>query len=127
MDGRLNAIIVRYATGHHAQSMGRTRGVARRLCSVDIRQTQSHLRHHKGPLRLRQCDHGATKPSFVHWNKRSAAALAAVGLEDMHHAESLQDGDEQLAHMRIVVHHQNFQFVELIRRARPAGQTRTIP
>jgi hypothetical protein len=37
------------------------------------------------------------------------------------HAEGLQDGDNQLAHMDIVVHHQNLQPVEAVR-AHPSIQ-----
>ena len=50
-------------------------------------------------------------------------ALAAVGFIDLRNAERLQDGDDQLAHMRIVVHHQYLQPVETVaaHHAQPAG------
>ena len=46
------------------------------------------------------------------------------------HAEGLQDGDDELAHMGIVVHDQNFQPVETVAahaHAQPAAPERARP
>ena len=39
-------------------------------------------------------------------------AIAAIGLEDLHDAEGLEDGDDELAHVDIVVHDENLQPLE---------------
>ena len=41
-------------------------------------------------------------------------SLAAFRLEDLDHAEGLKNGDDELAHMDIVVHDKNLQPVETV-------------
>ena len=41
-------------------------------------------------------------------------AVAALGLENLDDAEGLQDGDDELVHVGVVVHHENLQSVETV-------------